>query len=508
MEISKETNPQIVVDSSSGMGFNGPKERPLVFVSGNFNVLHAGHLRLLKFAKECGNQLVVGVNAANSPGAILPQESRLEAVRSVGWVDRAIPLDSENCLGFIRKYRPEVVVKGQEHAQYANPELELVAAYGGKIVFGSGENSPSLSESETLSLGLLSGLGTGVNIKDQGYLTRHNFTLQELVSLIMQFETLKVLVIGEAIVDEYITCAPQGMSQEDPTIVLTPQKTEKFIGGAAIVAGHVRGFGADVSFVSVTGRDANSEFIREQLCEQNISCHIFEDISRPTILKQRYRAGSKTMMRVNHLRSHIINQETTSQILRTIEGSIGDYDLVIFSDFNYGMLHNRIVGELSSLFKKASVPMVVDSQSSSQIGDISRYQGMQMITPTEREARLALKDAHSGLVVLSEELLKQTKSKNIILKLGSDGVLIHGRGESSDNLITDCLPAFNQSPVDIAGAGDSLLAGASLSLIAGGDIWKSAYIGSLAAALQVSALGNRPLQRSKLAELLCYNQPW
>ncbi len=142
--------------------------------------------------------------------------------------------------------------------------------------------------------------------------------------------------------------------------------------------------------------------------------------------------------------------------------------------------------------------MVADSQSSSQIGDISRFNGMTLLTPTEHEARLAMKDFSTGLVVLSESLKKQTNAKNILLTLGQEGILIHAETSGSQEWLTDRLPAFNTTPKDPAGAGDSLLACSALSLATGCNIWQSAYLGSLAAACQISQLGNIPLTNEVL----------
>ena len=137
--------------------------------------------------------------------------------------------------------------------------------------------------------------------------------------------------------------------------------------------------------------------------------------------------------------------------------------------------------------------MVADSQSSSQVGDVSRFKDALLLTPTEREARLAVRDFNSGLVVLAEKLREKTNAKNIILTLGSEGVIAHATSANTGTWLTDRLPAFNTAPKDSAGAGDSLLACCSMSMAVGTDIWKSMYLGSIAAACQVSRVGNIPL---------------
>jgi sugar/nucleoside kinase (ribokinase family) len=155
---------------------------------------------------------------------------------------------------------------------------------------------------------------------------------------------------------------------------------------------------------------------------------------------------------------------------------------------------NRIAAECG----RRKISMVADSQSSSQVGDISRFKNMMLITPTEREARLALRDFESGLVGLAERLKQKSNARHIIVTLGSEGILIHADIDDVNFLLTDRLPALNTAPKDVAGAGDSFLTTASMALAKGADIWKSACLGSLAAACQVGRVGNIPLTADDL----------
>jgi bifunctional ADP-heptose synthase (sugar kinase/adenylyltransferase) len=99
--------------------------------------------------------------------------------------------------------------------------------------------------------------------------------------------------------------------------------------------------------------------------------------------------------------------------------------LIIFSDFSYGVLTNNLINSIVSLGKQYNTFMVADSQSSSQIGDISKFQDMTLVTPTEREIRLSLNDFDSGLVVLSDNLIKKSNPKYIFTTLGAEGVMIY-----------------------------------------------------------------------------------
>lgn len=475
-----------------------PKGTKFVFVSGNFNVVHPGHLRLFDFAAGCGDVLVVGLHRQGHGNTALPEELRLESVRSVSGIDHAfiLPTDPEE---FIRDLQPDVVVKGKEHESRYNPELSTVESYGGKLLFSSGDVRFSSLDLLWKELNEPSFLGLA---RPNGYSKRHNFTAAELVDSIERFKSLNIVVIGDLIVDEYVACDALGMSQEDPTLVVSPLRYDRFLGGAAIVAAHARGLGGRVSYLGISGKDDTAQFAREKMEEYGVDAFFLKDESRPTSLKQRFRANNKTLLRISHLRHHDVSADLAEILYEQAIGRLRDAQLLVFSDFNYGCLPQGLVDRLCAYCRKQDIMMVADSQASSQMGDVSRFKGMTLITPTEREARLATHDHRSGLVVLADTLRERAGVENVLITLGAEGILIHAPHTTPDNLITDRLPALNSSPKDVAGAGDSLLAGTAMGLAAGNSIWQSAYLGSVVAALQVSYLGNRPVQASALLQEL------
>jgi len=473
------------------------KKQQTVLVSGIFNVLHPGHLRLLRFAKECGDYLIVAVMSDRLSGksSHVSEQMRVEGVISNSWVDEVILID-EPVTALIEQKRPDIVVKGKEHQLKINSEQDIVKTYGGKLIFGSGEITFS-------SLDLLHKEFRG--FKDDhidlplDYLKRHSIKKTRFVELLDKISTINVCIVGDLIVDEYVTCEPLGMSQEDPTIVVTPVDTTKFIGGAGIVAAHAAGLGAKVDFITISGVDTARDFVQDILSEYGVNAHIVEDESRPTTIKQRFRSKGKSLLRVSHLHQNAISDDLQAQIINIFESIMKDVNLVVFSDFNYGCLPQSLVDKISKLARSNGVLIAADSQSSSQIGDISRFRGMDLVTPTEREARISTRNNEDGLVVLAEELRKQSFASNILLKIGEEGLLIHSNDEN-DEWLTDRVPALNRAAKDVAGAGDSLLICSALSLAAGATIWEAACLGSLAAAIQVGRVGNTPLQVKELMQ--------
>lgn len=465
----------------------------VTFVSGNFNVLHPGHLRLLKFAADVGDVLVVGVTPDGSPNVTVPAEARWEAIGAIAIVDHAVQLTG-SAEAFIRELRPGTVVKGKEYEHRDNPESAAVAEYGGTLMFSSGEMR--FSSLDLLHREYFETRHLRID-KPLDYPVRHGFAVDELQGVLRRFEGLRVLVIGDLIMDEYVTCDPVGMSQEDPTIVVTPIESKLFMGGAGIVAAHAQGLGARVTFMTLLGDDALARTARDMLSAQNIQTRAFADKTRPTTLKQRFRAHGKTLLRVNHLRQHAAEAGLCDRMLETVEGLLDASDLILFADFNYGCLPQMLVDRIVAAASRHGVMMAADSQASSQLSDISRYRGMKLVTPTEREARLAMQDTDAGLVILAEALSRKSNAENVVVTLGAEGLLLHGFHDGGYQ--TDRLPAFNPAPKDVAGAGDSFFTCASMALAIGVDIWRAAYLGALAAACQVGRVGNIPLTVADLA---------
>jgi rfaE bifunctional protein kinase chain/domain len=293
------------------------------------------------------------------------------------------------------------------------------------------------------------------------------------------------------------------MSQEDPTIVVKPLDTAQFIGGAGIVAAHAVGLGAKVQFVSIAGNDSAQIFAEKKLSEFGVNTSLILDDGRPTTVKQRYRSRGKTLLRVSHLHQSSISPSIQSIFLKHVKSIINQVDLLVFSDFNYGCLPQNLVNQIMNLARENNVMLAADSQSSSQIGDICRFNNMNLITPTEREARVSTRNNEDGLVVLAEQLRQQSYAENILLKIGEDGILIHANDSDSDNpWLTDRIGALNSNPRDVAGAGDSLIISCALTLARGGTIWEAALIGSLAAAIQVGRVGNTPIKSKELTKEL------
>jgi rfaE bifunctional protein kinase chain/domain len=473
---------------------NKPQDKALV--SGKFKVIHSGHIRLFKLARELSEELVVALDVTGLDSSDITW--RLKALESIEFVSRVLTYTSDIEQVLLNE-RPDIVVKGSEFSQTLNVEEKVLAQWGGRLIFSSGDSF--FSERD-----MIGSSQSDLNVKSfplpLDFMQRHDITKLRLIEILESFREINVCVIGDLIVDEFINCHPLGMSQEEPTIVVTPIDSKRFLGGAGIVAAHCASLGAKTTLLTVRGEDEVGEWSTRKALEYGIEMIALVDSTRPTTLKQRFRSGSQTLLKLTHLRQENISSELETNLLEKFKIDMKDIDVVIFSDFSYGVLTKKITQEISHTAKKSKIFVAADSQSSSQMGDLSRFELSDLITSTEREARLELKDENSGLVVLAEKLRSELNARNILLKLGGDGVIIHGTDADGQIIATDQVSALNDSFVDASGAGDSLLAAAALSLASSATIYEATLLGSLVAAIQVGRIGNTPITSLGVTQLL------
>ena len=192
---------------------------------------------------------------------------------------------------------------------------KILKKYGGKIIFSSGDivfsskdfiNLPKQNERKKFNL-------------PNNFLNRHGLEEDKLFSLIEKFNKKKVCVIGDVIIDQYVETKALGMSNEDPTIVVTPTDKVNYIGGSAIVAAHSSSLGAKTHLISVTGKDDSKKFLIKKLKKIGVTYNLFEDESRPTTLKRRYRANNKTLLRVSKLIQSSISKKIENEILKKLK---------------------------------------------------------------------------------------------------------------------------------------------------------------------------------------------
>ena len=228
------------------------------FISGHFNVLHSGHLRLFKFAKNRSDRLIVGIyeKPLEKNKYMLPLKTRIDVLRACNLVDDVLVIKENQLKKNILKVQPNIIVKGSEFKFKNNIEEEFINKRKIKLLFSSGEKVKlNIQKREIFKEGM---------IFENKYLTRNNLNFNKIHQVIDKFKNLSLCVIGDIIIDEYCYHEPLGMSQEDFSIVVKPLDTNTYLGRAGIVAAHLQTLKAKSHLISIIGKEKNL-FIKNKL---------------------------------------------------------------------------------------------------------------------------------------------------------------------------------------------------------------------------------------------------
>jgi rfaE bifunctional protein kinase chain/domain len=478
-----------------------PRKKKVIMCHGVFDVVHPGHLRHLLYAKSKADILIASITADAhiSKGHYrphIPQDLRALNLAAFEIVDYVI-IDSEATpLKNISKLQPDFFAKGYEYAA-GSPEAKSAAAktqeenvvlesYGGEIIFTPGDivySSTKLIDLAPPSIRL----ETLLTLMD-----RQKLTFDSLRKSLDKLKGKKIHVVGDTIVDSYTQTAMIGGQAKTPTMSVLYERRDNYIGGAAVVAQHLRAAGAHVVFSTVLGDDELKKFVLNGLEQSGVECRPEIDPTRPTTNKNAIVAGGYRLLKIDTLDNRTISDEILDKLAKTVKGT--PCDAVVFSDFRHGIFNRRTIPRLVKAIPKG-VYKVADSQVASRWGNITEFKNFDLITPNEREARFALADQDSGIRPLASALYDATKCKTLMLKLGERGVLTC---RSKNHEFLDSFAVvdnFVERLVDAVGAGDALLAYATLAMLGTGKDKDTVatILGSMAAACECERDGNVPI---------------
>ncbi len=471
---------------------------------GHFSIIHPGHIRYLSKAKKKGGLLVIALIGENNSKKNLQfeysQKERADALQILNIVDGIILLKEDYLTAAIDLLKPLNLVLGNEFKLQETEEIrnstKLLKKYSGKIFFDAGDinyTSSYLLEESQDSLQSK----RFKSFKDEA--KRQKINKKVLLESIDQFNSGKTLVLGDTIVDQYIDSEPLGISAEAPVIVVREITKKNFIGGAAIVASHIKSLGSYCDYVSVVGSDKTRTFLESKLHSQKINFNLITDPNRPTTLKKRYIVENQKIFRVSKLENKFVEKEIEEKIINTIKNKANQINTLVISDFNYGVITNRILEEITKIARKNNISLIGDVQCSSQIGHVTKLKNFDLICANEKEVRISLNDNVSGIENLCLDLVKKTSCKNLIIKLGSKGLILYKYNEKK-KLISQPFPALNIHPIDTAGAGDSLLATMACGISGGLPIEIATAISCFVTSLSVERMGNIPIKKNVLKD--------
>ncbi len=478
------------------------KDKKIIHCHGVFDLLHIGHIKHFEEAKSFGDILIITLTPDEyvNKGPNRPAFSssiRLEAIAALGVVDYVILNKWPTASKAIELICPDVYCKGPDYKNQSNDitgkikEEEVAVQSVGGIL----KNTEDISFSSSF---LLNKYGNIYNDIQKSFINIiHNEEgYKDIKKEIDKMRKLRVLVIGEAIIDQYVFCEALGKSGKEPVLVLRNISMEQYAGGAVAIARHLSAFCGDITLLSMLGEKKEHKKFIENSIPENIKVKFIYKKLSPTIVKRRYvdSVSKSKNLGVYSINDNPLTKSNQKQLDNYLDELIPKHDLVIVSDYGHGFITKDIAKKISSQSTFVSLNAQINA---ANIGYhmMNNYNGIDCVIINEAEIRHELRNRDTDISILMKKLSDNLNSKYLVVTQGSDGAKLYS---SKENCFYEC-PAFASKIVDKIGAGDAMLALLSCALKIGISNYLSLFIASLAAAQSVESIGNSiPVDKTKL----------
>lgn len=460
---------------------------------GVFDLVHPGHILHLHEARKQGDVLVVTVTpdrfVRKGPGRpFFNQRLRLETIAALEAVDYAALNEWPTAVETIRRLRPHVYVKGGEYADASadltgkiQEEEAAIRAVGGRLLFTDEE---TFSSSHLINR-LFSVYPEQTHEYLQGFRQRHS--ADQVIHHVRQLERLRVLVIGEAIVDQYCYCIPVGKSPKETIVATRYTSEERFAGGSLAVANHLGGFCREVTLLTAVGDDAAQRSFMASKLRPNVRLDAITVEGRPTILKRRYLEPNflTKMFEIQYLDDAPIPEAVERRVEAHLAAELPGHDLVLAADFGHGLLTERLRTALSS----AGTFLALNVQSNSAnlgFNPVTKYGRADFVCIDEPELKLAAGSQYGDLHHLGERVRRQLQAPWFLVSRGPRGSCL--LSQDAPPVET---PALATKVVDRTGAGDALFSIASPCVHQRYPLEVVGFLGNCVGAIAVETVGNR-----------------
>ena len=469
-------------------------KKKIILCHGVFDLLHIGHINHFKEAKSLGDILVVSltpdiyVNKGPDRPAF-KEKSRLQAIAALSVVDYVSLNNSSTAINIINKIKPHIYCKGPDYKNHKDDvsgkikeEIKAIKKVGGKIVYTTSE---TFSSSKLInSFDNFNTPEDKKNIKN----IKKNYTLLKIKKQIDAFKKLKVLIIGETIIDQYVFCEALGKSGKEPILVLKDLKTEEYLGGAAALSRHISPFCNKVSLLSMLGEKREYFSTIKKKLPKNVNFKFIKKNNSPTILKRRFldNINKNKILGVYKINDSILTKKQDESFSNILKKMVPKYDLVIVSDYGHGFISNKNAKLICKLSKYLAVNAQVNA---ANVGyhSMRNYKNLECVIINRREMHYEMRDKNNTTESLMKKLSDHQKIKNLVVTKGSSGALIYNKNKNK----FDFCKAYANNIVDRVGAGDAMLSIIALCLKSGLTNELALLISSLAAAQSTETIGNK-----------------
>jgi cytidyltransferase-like protein len=467
--------------------------RHVVLCHGVFDLLHPGHIRHFEAARREGDVLVVTLTpdryVNKGPGRpVFNERLRLESIAALESVDHVGLNRWATAVETIHLLDPDVYAKGHEYEDREQDltgmiveEERAIIEKGGRLHFTT---DVTFSSSKLLNahFDVFSPEASGF-LEDFG----GRYSADDVIGLLKSLAGLKVVVVGDAIVDEYHFCRAYGMASKTATIAAQLEREESYAGGAMAVANHVAGFCEQVELVTcLGGQDTREEFIRSQL-KPNVESVFHVRPDAPTTTKRRYVHSFLVtkLFEIARFNDRPLPPEVEERVRRDLERRLGKADVVVVADFGQGFLGPKSIDAISSRARFVALNAQTNAINHGY-NVITRYPRADYVCIDAEEARLALRDRSAPLTDVIDRLAVQLETRLFAVTRGPEGSIVRG----GDGDVTT-VPSFTREVVDTTGAGDAFLALTAPCASLGCEPELLGFVGNAVGALAVRTVGNR-----------------
>jgi rfaE bifunctional protein kinase chain/domain/rfaE bifunctional protein nucleotidyltransferase chain/domain len=477
--------------------------KTVVQCHGVFDLMHIGHIKHFESAKRLGDVLVVTVTpdryvnkGPNRP--VFTEAHRAQAIGALSCVDYVAVNQWPMATDTIRLLKPNIFAKGSEYRDSSkdrtgniSAEEHVIEEIGGRLAF---------TDDVVFSSSTLLNRHFGVFPEEtEQFLEKFSakYASGEIIKWLEAARSLKVLVLGEAIVDEYQYCETIGKAGKEPVLVARHMSTERFPGGIVAVANHAAAISDRVTMMTCLGRvDSQEEFITHQTKPKVEK--IFHHLENaPTIVKRRFLESYplQKLFEVYVMADLDRHAAQSSAIARNLTEILPQFDAVIVADYGHGLVTPEVAEALCRHAQFLAVNTQVNAGNHGY-NTVSKYKRANFISISEREMRLEARRPRGDLREIVEEIADRMSCDRIVTTRGEQGCLCYSRDEGFCEI-----PAFTGRVVDRVGAGDAVLAVTALCAARKTPMDILGFIGSCVGAMAVAVVGNRdsveaiPLQR-------------
>lgn len=326
--------------------------------------------------------------------------------------------------------------------------------------------------------------------------------LRGLENVLATRGTPRVLIVGDLILDRYVSGDVARISPEAPIPVLTAKRSEEKLGGAGNVAANLVAMGAKVDVVGVLGEDGWGRALRallEELGIETSGCAV--DSTRPTIQKTRMMSGQHQMLRVDWEDARPVAGAAREALVASLPARVRAANAVVLSDYGKGVLVPDVIAAVITAARAAKIPVLVDPKGD----DYRRYRGATLVTPNRKEAEQAVGRKLAKLDELpaaADELINTADLDSAVITLGSDGIYWRDRRGDSGRVAAQARAVY-----DVTGAGDTVVAQLAFYLADGVPLGPAVELANQAAAITVARLGTHAVSRAELAAALAEHAP-